>query len=835
MIAKIIAYGRDRDEALARLRRAMAETTVIIEGGATNKSFVLDLLDQPEVIDASADTGWIDRVRAEGRLVSHRHSGVALAAAAIEAYEDEEEVERQRLLSTAHGGRPQVQHESGRPLDLKLRGVGYRRHRRPRRRRPVPRRHRGRRRRRCTARRRRARALRRATRGRIRVNGQRFRLVTGHARPDPPGRGRRRHPPRQPRRGRRRPLPRTRAGGRDAAAVGDEVEAGAPMLVLESMKMETVLRAPFRGPRQRVAGVGRQPGRDRRAAAAPGAARRRRRGDGRRGDRGRRARPARRARRTRPRPTRAERGLAGPAQPAARLRRRPAATRAASWPTTSRARTELRRPAAARGRAGRCSTVFADLSRAQPQPAGRRGHRPNGGCTARASTSTSTCRASTPSAPALPETFQARLTRVLRTTASPSWTARPELEEAVFRIFLAQQRTGRRRRRRHRAAAAVARRGAAGESLRERAGQVLEHLVAATQLRFPAVGDLARGVRVPLVRPAAAAPRPRRGATPASATELRLPRPHPDAPDRAERIAGAWSPARSRSCGCWASGSAGAARPRAAAGGADPPATTATTGCPTCAARDVGRPLVRRRLRARRQAAAAAGHHGRRLRRTAPDAAARARRRSPRGAGRPRRRRHLPALGGPAGRRRDGRAELRRAAGRARRCRRACAGSRSTVAGHRRRGDAPPLHVPAVDGAGLTEDRLIRGLHPHDRRSGCSCGGCTNFDLTRLPSRRRGRLPLPVRRAGEPGRRAAGRAGPGPRPDAAARRTTAGWSRCPRAEDAVAACLDAIRSVQAQRPPTKRFDTNRILMYVWPPIELTADELTALRPAHPAD
>src|SRR5829696_2140549 len=96
MIAKIIAYGRDRNEALGRLRRAMAETTVIIEGGATNKSFVLDLLDQPEVVGASADTGWIDRVRAEGRLVNHRHSAVALAVAAIEAYEDEEEVSRQR-------------------------------------------------------------------------------------------------------------------------------------------------------------------------------------------------------------------------------------------------------------------------------------------------------------------------------------------------------------------------------------------------------------------------------------------------------------------------------------------------------------------------------------------------------------------------------------------------------------------------------------------------------------------------------------------------------------------------------------------------------------------
>lgn len=126
MIAKIIAYGRDRDEALGRLRRAMAETTVIIEGGATNKSFVLDLLDQSEVIDGSADTGWIDRVRSEGRLVTHRHSAIALATAAIEAYQDEEEVSRQRLFTTAHGGRPQVRHETGRPLDLKLRGVAYR-------------------------------------------------------------------------------------------------------------------------------------------------------------------------------------------------------------------------------------------------------------------------------------------------------------------------------------------------------------------------------------------------------------------------------------------------------------------------------------------------------------------------------------------------------------------------------------------------------------------------------------------------------------------------------------------------------------------------------------
>jgi acetyl/propionyl-CoA carboxylase alpha subunit len=130
MIAKIIAYGRTREEALARLRRAMSSTTVVIEGGACNKSFVLDLLAQPEVVNGGgsggwADTGWIDRVRAEGRLVAQAHAGIAVVAAAIEAYLERLEIETTRLLETAHGGRPSASHQVGVPVELKLRGVSY--------------------------------------------------------------------------------------------------------------------------------------------------------------------------------------------------------------------------------------------------------------------------------------------------------------------------------------------------------------------------------------------------------------------------------------------------------------------------------------------------------------------------------------------------------------------------------------------------------------------------------------------------------------------------------------------------------------------------------------
>jgi acetyl/propionyl-CoA carboxylase alpha subunit/acetyl-CoA carboxylase carboxyltransferase component len=126
LIAKLIAHGGDRDEAVARLHRALAETAVVVEGGASNKAFLLALLDRPEVREAAVETGWLDALAAGGEHVRHAHGDVALLASAVEAYEAEFAVEQAQFLAAAARGRPRVAPEVGHTVTLRHRGVEYR-------------------------------------------------------------------------------------------------------------------------------------------------------------------------------------------------------------------------------------------------------------------------------------------------------------------------------------------------------------------------------------------------------------------------------------------------------------------------------------------------------------------------------------------------------------------------------------------------------------------------------------------------------------------------------------------------------------------------------------
>jgi acetyl/propionyl-CoA carboxylase alpha subunit/acetyl-CoA carboxylase carboxyltransferase component len=814
MIAKIIAYGQDREQALGRLRRAMAETTVIIDGGATNKSFVIDLLSQPEVIDATADTGWIDRVRAEGRLVSHRHSAIALAAAAIEAYEDEEERSLQQLLATAHGGRPQVQHETGRPLDLKLRGASYR----------------------VTV----ARVGRKRYRigvpvggevhpvdvelerfdaytGQMEVNGQRFRLVTATYGPihlvevdgvthrvsrDEGGVV-------------RSPAPALVVA--TPLTVGDEVDAGAPILVLESMKMETVLRAPFRARvRECPVSVGSQVGTGAPLMrleplggdedAAPVEA----------GPTAEIELPATPA--DVPAAVRAERGLQD-------LR-----SLLLGFDVDPQDRTRLltgylaaRLELGDRPLPGELDllTVYADLSElSRNKPAGDVEVEPGSPVHSPREYFHSYLQSLDVDRAGVPEQFQAKLKQALRHYGVTELDRTPDLENAVFRIFLAQQRMS--------SDAAVVsevlRQWLAGpppaDPLAEQAGLTLEHLVEATQVRFPAVSDLARGVvfrwfAQPLLR------RTRAEVYAAIRRDLRYLDLNPDAPDRAERIQAmvASSEPLVRLIGkrigrpgrdlapllevltrrYYGNRGLSEVHARDTGGGrfvtAEHTGAVGVTRVVTTAVDIAALPAA---LNAVGTLAADVPEHGlvADIYVEWPD---------------------QPAADALAVQLGALLAEQALPAGVLR--------VTTTVGGTA--GALMHHHFTfRPDGTGFAEDRLIRGLHPQIAER-LQLRRLREFDLTRLPSvDEEIYLFKAVARSNPADERliAMGQV----RDLTPLREADGRLVALPAVEDAVGAGVDAIRNIQAQRPQNKRFDTNRIMMYVWPSTELSPEELNTL-------
>ena len=125
MVAKIIGHGRDRGEALARLQRGLADTLVVVDGGTTNKSFLLELLDHPDVCNGTADNAWLDRLSASGEHGSGRNADVALLQAAIEVADAEAGIEQAQFYGSAARGRPRVRDNIGCQVALRHRGNAY--------------------------------------------------------------------------------------------------------------------------------------------------------------------------------------------------------------------------------------------------------------------------------------------------------------------------------------------------------------------------------------------------------------------------------------------------------------------------------------------------------------------------------------------------------------------------------------------------------------------------------------------------------------------------------------------------------------------------------------
>lgn len=105
LMGKVIAWGRDRAEAISRMTRALAEYR--IGGIETTVPFLLRLLRDPAFRRGEVDTGFVDRLVHERGLPVGRHHEVAVIAAAL-------------LIEKEESGRP------GRPLAPNRGGSGWR-------------------------------------------------------------------------------------------------------------------------------------------------------------------------------------------------------------------------------------------------------------------------------------------------------------------------------------------------------------------------------------------------------------------------------------------------------------------------------------------------------------------------------------------------------------------------------------------------------------------------------------------------------------------------------------------------------------------------------------
>ncbi|MCA2206940.1 hypothetical protein [Nocardia rosealba] len=70
LLAKVIVWGPDRPTAIARMRRALAETTIAGPGVATTTDFLHDILDHPRFRAATHDTALIGDLNTPAAVTS---------------------------------------------------------------------------------------------------------------------------------------------------------------------------------------------------------------------------------------------------------------------------------------------------------------------------------------------------------------------------------------------------------------------------------------------------------------------------------------------------------------------------------------------------------------------------------------------------------------------------------------------------------------------------------------------------------------------------------------------------------------------------------------------
>ncbi len=125
MLATLTAWGRSRQEALARLSRALTESAVIIRKGMSNKAFLLDLLQRSGLAAHQVDTHWPTHLITGEEYSPRQYAVVALLQAAVEGYNAEQRRALAEFFASATRGRPRVRQSADFPTHFRYRGLVY--------------------------------------------------------------------------------------------------------------------------------------------------------------------------------------------------------------------------------------------------------------------------------------------------------------------------------------------------------------------------------------------------------------------------------------------------------------------------------------------------------------------------------------------------------------------------------------------------------------------------------------------------------------------------------------------------------------------------------------
>ena len=127
LVSKVIAVGEDRDDARARLQCVLQDLELVIEGGATNRGYLLEVLDSADYRAGGVDTGWLDRRGHAGSDVGTALAQDSFVAASILAYQRRRAAARLNFYSDVSRIAPErIPVSRGQQIDVSFEGDSYR-------------------------------------------------------------------------------------------------------------------------------------------------------------------------------------------------------------------------------------------------------------------------------------------------------------------------------------------------------------------------------------------------------------------------------------------------------------------------------------------------------------------------------------------------------------------------------------------------------------------------------------------------------------------------------------------------------------------------------------